>query len=341
MRRVVVSDDLRELEIWPSESFDRYRKLAEKEIRRLSNDKNNLIDVSCPACCSDEKEQGFNKFGLDYVECLNCKTLYISPRIRQELINQHFAKSEAIEFWRSHVVKESLEDRIGHLFKPRAIWVSNLTEQYFEKPSVFVDVNSMYNEFLDEIDKLNLFKDKIAIDPLTEINEGVKAIEGFKVIKQPLADVDSKKVNANVVTAFSVIDHVFSPEAFINAARSILVDDGILFFTVRTISGFDLQVLWENSEAIFPPDHINLLSIEGIVELVNRSGFEIIELSTPGQLDVELVINSMDNNKDLEIPRFISYFLKNRDKNAHRYFQELLQQLKLSSHARVAVRKKK
>jgi len=340
MRRVVVSDDYRELEIWPSESFNRYLEISEKEVKRLLIDKDNLVDVPCPACDSDRKRKGFKKFNLEYVECIDCKTLYVSPRPTQENINNYFVESAAIGFWHSHVVKESLKGRIGHLFRPRAIWVANLTEQYFEKPMVFVDVNSMYNEFLEEIDELGLFKDKIILEPAIDIAEYIKEEKGFKVINKSIMSVDSNEINANAVTAFAVVDRVFNPEIFLKAVRSILVERGLLFFTTTTISGFDLQVLWQNSKTIFPPDHINLLSIEGIVKLLERCGFEIIELSTPGQLDVELVKNAMQDNDKLKLPRFISYFLKNRDKNAHRSFQEFLQQFKLSSHVRVAARGK-
>ena len=340
MRRVVVSDDYRELEIWPSESFDRYLEITEKEVKRLLIDKGNLVDVPCPACDSNRRRKGFNKFGLEYVECMDCKTLYVSPRPSEENINRYFTESEATEFWQSHVVKETVKGRIGHLFRPRAVWVANLTEQYFEKPSVFVDINSMYNEFLEEIDKLNLFKNKIILNPAVDIAESIKEEKGFEVINKSIRSVDSTEINANAVTAFAVFDHVFNLKVFLNAVKSLLTDRGLLFFTTSTISGFDLQVLWNNSKTLFPPDKINLLSIEGIIKLLERCGFEIIELSTPGQLDVELVKNAMQNNDKLKVPRFISYFLKNRDKNAHRSFQEFLQQFKLSSHVRVAARRK-
>lgn len=340
MRRVVVSDDYRELEIWPSESFDKYLEITEKEVERLLIDKGNLVDVPCPACDSNRRRKGFNKFGLEYVECMDCKTLYVSPRPSEENINRYFTESEATEFWQSHVVKETIKGRIGHLFRPRAMWVANLTEQYFEKPAVFVDINSMYNEFLEEIDKLNLFKNKIILDPAIDIAESLKEEEGFEVINESIMGVDSNEVKANAVTAFAAIDSVFSPEILLKAVKSLLADSGLIFFTTTTISGFDLQVLWENSKTIFPPDHINLLSIEGIEKLLEKCDFEIIELSTSGQLDVELVRNAMANDDKLKVPRFISYFLNNRDKNAHRSFQEFLQRFKLSSHVRVAARKK-
>jgi len=338
MRQVVVSDDYRELEIWPSESFDRYLEITEKEVKRLLIDKGHLVDIPCPACNSNSRRKGFKKFGLEYVECIDCKTLYISPRPSEEDINHYFRQAKALEFWHSHVVKESLKARIRHLFRPRAMWVANLTGESFESPGVFVEVNSMYNEFLEEINRLNLFKVKIVLDPLIDIAESLK--EGFKLVNKSIMGVSPGEIDADVVTAFAVINRVFNPEDFLNGIRTILVDNGLLLFTTSTISGFDLQVLWENSKTIFPPERLNLLSIEGIVKLLGRCGFDIIELSTPGQLDLEVVRSAIRSDDKLKAPRFISYLLNNRDEDAHRSFQEFLQRFQLSSHVRVAARKK-
>ena len=340
MRRVVIFDDYKELEIWPPGSFDKYLEITRKEVKRLLIDKGKLVDVPCPACSSNKKKIGFNKFGLQYVECMDCKTLYASPRPTEATINKYIAESEASKFWQSHIDKATLKGRIFHLFRPRAMWVANLTEQYFKNPEVFVDINSMYNEFLEEIDMLNLFKNKIILVPTVNIAESLNCERGFNVINKPFIKKDYSDINANVVTALAIIDRVFSPEKFISAIKTMLTKRGLFFFTATTISGFDLQVLWSNAKTIFPPDKINLLSIEGIERLLERCGLEIIEVSTPGRLDVEFVKEAMQNNDKLKISRFISYLLNNRDESAHSYFQDFLQKFKLCSHVRVAARKR-
>jgi hypothetical protein len=106
--------------------------------------------------------------------------------------------------------------------------------------------------------------------------------------------------------------------------------------TTRTISGFDLQTLWDKTPYIFVPEHLNLLSIEGIRRLLESGGLNPMELSTPGQLDVELVIHAAKNDPTIELPRFIQYLLNERDRLAHHDFQEYLQKHRLSSHVRVA-----
>lgn len=219
------------------------------------------------------------------------------------------------------------------------MWIANLTEEYFQDPKVFVSLNPISLGFLQEIDNLNLFKTKILFNPYIKTPKSFTRKKVFKIIDGDFTK-NLNEINANAVSALGVIDRVFSPEKFLNTAKSLLLNGGLLFLTTSTISGFDLQVLWDKSKSIFPPDRINLLSIEGLTTLFEKNGFEIIELSTPGQLDVELVKNALNENKDIELPRFISYLLNNREENTLRSFQEFLQYFKLSSHVRIAARKK-
>ncbi len=108
---------------------------------------------------------------------------------------------------------------------------------------------------------------------------------------------------------------------------------GLCFLTSISISGFDLQVLWNNSNSIFPPDRMNVFSIEGLTALLERHGFECIELSTPGLLDVEIVANAYRQNPSMRLPRFVKYMLDKRDSETYQSFQEFLQRNRLSSFA--------
>ena len=81
------------------------------------------------------------------------------------------------------------------------------------------------------------------------------------------------------------------------------------------------------------------MSIEGLTALVERAGLELIELSTPGQLDVQLVQQACAADPALALPPFLEYLLKKRDALAHEDFQAYLQKHRLSSHVRFAARK--
>jgi hypothetical protein len=94
--------------------------------------------------------------------------------------------------------------------------------------------------------------------------------------------------------------------------------------------------LWDKTPYIFVPEHLNLLSIRGLELLIDRVGMEVVELSTPGQLDIELVEQASKHDPTLILPRFIDYLIKERGDRAHQEFQAFLQKHRLSSHVRVA-----
>ena len=81
---------------------------------------------------------------------------------------------------------------------------------------------------------------------------------------------------------------------------------------------------------------MNIFTIEGIISLFKNSGFEIIELSTPGMLDLNILENNMDNT---ELPKFLKDIIKNRDIFVKEAFQEFLQRGRLSSYLRIVAKK--
>ena len=96
---------------------------------------------------------------------------------------------------------------------------------------------------------------------------------------------------------------------------------------------FDLQVLWEKSVQIFPPHHLNFMSIEGFKRLFKRAGFEEIDISTPGQLDVDIVRNAFEQSGwegENKQQRFIKALIK---ETVSEDFQAFLRRNLMSSHA--------
>ena len=110
--------------------------------------------------------------------------------------------------------------------------------------------------------------------------------------------------------------------------------------TSATSSGFEYQVLKEHSPNIIVPDRLNILALEALVDQIEKAGFEVIELSTPGRLDVEIVKRAYEKDPNIPLDSFWKYIFDSRDANALHSFQEYLQQFRLSSHVRIAAIKK-
>ena len=107
-----------------------------------------------------------------------------------------------------------------------------------------------------------------------------------------------------------------------------------MVLTTQTVTGFDIQVLWEKSKSVAPPQHINLLSVDGLRRLAERVGFRVVTLSTPGVLDVDIVQNAMGGSPAPELPRFVRTLLAQSDATREA-FQVFLRERGLSSHVRL------
>ncbi|HEX5620907.1 MAG TPA: class I SAM-dependent methyltransferase, partial [Solirubrobacteraceae bacterium] len=92
----------------------------------------------------------------------------------------------------------------------------------------------------------------------------------------------------DVVTAFEVIEHLFSPRAFLERCAELLSDDGVVVLTCPNAAGFDVQILGAASATV-DAEHLNYFTPDSLAALVRRCGFDVVDVSTPGRLDAELV----------------------------------------------------
>ena len=111
-----------------------------------------------------------------------------------------------------------------------------------------------------------------------------------------------------------------------------------MFNYLSPLSGFEVQVLGEKSEIFVPPEKINLLSYEGMSVLIEKlKGFDILEFSTPGVLDIPNVINHLEDQCDSKF--FNCIFTERQYPELLSSFQDYLQMNRLGTFARLALRK--
>jgi len=326
---------MKESEIRPQELFDRYLELSRQDVEEFFSDHSDFVQIPCPACTSTEFGLGLTKSGFEYVTCLSCGTLYLSPRPTDAMISAYQRESKATEYFGTHFFKETEAARREQMFKPRAQLVNEWTSKLgLEEPLEFVDIGSGYGIFLEEIANLNRYGSVTGIEPAPTL-AAICRKKGFTIIEKCAEELTKGELGASFATSFEVLEHVFDPLTFLTGIRRALRKGGLLLFTTLTITGFDIQVLWEKSKSVNPPQHINFISVSGMEKLVERAGFDVVEVSTPGQLDVDIVANMAKENSDIELPRFVKQLVEEVSDEAREAFQKFLQDNRLSSHIRV------
>lgn len=140
------------------------------------------------------------------------------------------------------------------------------------------------------------------------------------------------------VVLLESLDRSDDPARLLEQAERCLARGGLLFVTALVASGFDFQVLGTNNRYFYPPDRTNCFTLNGLQRLLERFNLELVEVSTPGVLDVEIVQAHLAQDPSLPVSCF-ERALALADEPVRQAFQSFLQEKGLSSYARLAARK--
>ena len=154
------------------------------------------------------------------------------------------------------------------------------------------------------------------------------------MVEEVVDGVTGHEGAADLVTCFKVLEHVHAPLDFVRMLKGLARAGGFVCVSPLCVDGFDLQ----KSTQISPPHHINFLPVRGFERLFARAGLENVIVTTPGQLDVDIVRNAAERDPGvLAGHRFLREMLA-RDGMPGR-FQAFLSANQLSSHAWITGRR--
>lgn len=329
---------MRENDIRPQALLDEFFAHLQRDAVRLAARRADFVEVPCPFCAAGTVRSAFEKEGFRYVECDGCASLYASPRPTPALLREYLETSEAVQFWSTHFYRETADARRAQMFRPRAARIASLADQYgLDAQAVCADIGAGYGLFLLELAELRRFGHLLAVEPDARL-AGVCRGHGFDVVEKWVEDLQPGDVAADLGAAFEVLEHVFDPLAFLQASARTVKPGGLLFFSTLACTGFDIQVLWEHSRSVSPPQHLNFPSVDGARRLMERAGLQMVEISTPGQLDVDIVRNRIHAHPELPVPRF-ARTIAAADESARQALQQVLREHRLSSHIQCVARR--
>ena len=337
MKTVVSLQELVDFEIRPGALLSEYHERTRESLAAVTAAAESLVEVSCPGCTGAESDAAFDRFGLTYRLCRACGTLFVSPRPSEAALASYYRSSAPAIFWRERIQVETRDVRLEKLVEPRAEWVLEALAEYAPSARIGIDVSPYGGALLERLLRQGGAVDRLtAAHPAADLDVNGE-VTGLRVRPGEVAALEAVGP-ADFVMAFDAVDGAADVQQLVHAVHAALRPGGLFLLTATSISGFDLQVLWDRSATITPPDKLNLLSLDGLRNLF-RVGWEIIELSTPGLFDVENVRRAVTADPSAPWPRFIRSLVFQGDAAARAEFQEYLQRHRLTSFARVLVRR--
>ncbi len=332
MKNIVVNDEYHQADLKPSVLLDEYIDLLKKDVLN-GLAQGDLIKTACPACRSSRTNTSFEKFSFTYHECADCQSLYVALRPGDARISSFYREAPSKVFWRNQLSEASRSQRKAKIIKPRFEWIIDSAAEYLPHAKHWVDVHTGQQRYLQAMAQTT-FERKTTLFPYG----ATAAIDGIAVVDKPWWEAGLNE-EADIISLFEVMDHASDVEALFASVRRMLKKDGLCFITNILASGFDIKELGREARNIYPPDRLNVLSAKGLNQLLERHGFECLEFSTPGILDVEIVLAALREDPSRSSSPFVRDLILNSTDDIRLDFQEFLQRSLLSSYGRILIRK--
>lgn len=302
MKTIVSVQEISEFDIKPRESVERWRRLVEKEIASRWADRSGWTPANWPTCASSEQVPAFDRFGFSYVECNSCGSLYAATRPPESALWSWYRDSAPSRFWREEILLASESARVEKILRPRADWILDGIAEYHPLARNVVDVSPHSRAMLDLLVDGGGRVEVIAAGVTADF-EG-KSARRIKVQPTQLGKLPALG-GSDVIVAMDVINRVADIGGLLENFEKSLAPGGLVFGTATVASGFEVQTLWDRSPTVIPPDKLNLPSVTAIGRMFAEPTWEILELSTPGMFDVELVRQILAENGDKPWPRVV------------------------------------
>ena len=226
---------------------------------------------NCPICNSEKRTNFVERMGLVFVQCDDCEHVYQDPVIKKEVAAKLYSEQKSAIL---HCINTKNIDSIK------------------------------YNYGLDLIDKIELeyqngggfswsfkrgYTDCVGIDVSNYASE-YENEQGINYIFSTFEELDPKSIGEpyDVISMWSVLEHIYDPRNFLNNLQKILKPNGLVFILVPNLKSLATRLTREKSPC-FCWKHPHMFHIKTLDLLMNKVGMKKIHCET--------VITEIDNIK--------------------------------------------
>lgn len=304
-----------------------------------------FIKRPCPFCGEESytEEVPFqNRYGV--ARCKKCNSLYVNPCPTQEVLNDYYNNYECntmleavykkrADKEKSAILDGRIETIISYIHKVNRdtikileIGCSNgsflaklkrrVNELQIQKTIEYIGVDTNENAIRESVD--------------TELNLVAATIESY---------LETTQEKFDIIWNSELVEHLIDPFSVFEKLYHVINQGGYMIFTTPNDASIEMKNLSYNVPRvlacnILPPMHLNAFSVQNVAHFVMRSGFSVVDISTPGKFDVEIFEMQkeyLDNPLLLEI--------ENMTEEQKEYLQNIITISGGSSHLQCVVTK--
>ncbi|KGG14208.1 3-demethylubiquinone-9 3-methyltransferase [Prochlorococcus sp. MIT 0601] len=209
----------------------------------------------------------------------------------------YYRTSRNYQYWVDNIFPQSARARVDKICKPSIKRIQKVLDPYLNfQETEALEIGPGFGLFAKQCCDENIFKSFEVIEPTPPLAKHCKEL-GLSVHQIDIESFISNAKAYNFICAFEVIEHIYNPFDFLQRCNQLLKPQGILCISCPNGIGFDTKMLGSFSPSV-DNEHVNLFSPAGIEIILKRSGFKVINLQTPGKMDVEIVLDQINESPD-------------------------------------------
>lgn len=277
-------------QIRPEKLIQGAREAYEKDLSFYHSNLSLFVPRNCPACDLPEGTFFDTRDGFSYSRCKSCACIFMNPGPTPHLVEEFYERSENYKFWSQYMYPESRAQRLATIHQKRADWVLNFLENRFPTDSQIniLELGAGTGDTLKVISSSKKFRiSSFAIEPNPSMKDHLSS--------NAISDISEQELHTSkyqdffdIVICFEVLEHILSPLIFLKQAQRNLVNGGYFLASTPNAQSLEIQLLRGRSTTL-DVEHISLLAVSSVQILAFKSGYQVLECSTPGLLDLELL----------------------------------------------------
>lgn len=273
------------------------------------------------------------KNGLVYNICSKCSTIFLRNRPDAAGYKEFYNVSAMLKVFATSIFPHSNASRIENIYKPRFKKILDYYTKLIHQKGNFIEIGAGSGMFSELVKESQIFSRCIAIEPSPHLAESCRK-KGLDVIEKSIEDISHENnIFADITLAgcFELLEHLLDPVTFVKKIYSVIPPGGLFCLTTPNGRGFDILELKEKSTTL-GLTHVNLFNPESLTLLLEQAGFNVLEVSTPGQLDVDLVNREFKSDGISKNDSWLRHFLLTSTDADKKKLQQFLVETNQSSH---------
>jgi len=244
---------------------------------------------SCTICNSNEITLLKNFEKLYLVKCKQCSFVFDKRIPTQEELYEHY--------------KVYSYSTLKPLPKETSKSYNKLLDEFekYRKNGNILDISCGQGDFLIEAKKRNW---NVYGTEFSKSAVDICLSRGINMYKGDLNKKIFQNISFDVVTSFEVIEHINTPQSFIEVSNYKLRNNGLLYCTTPNFDAILRFMEKDKFKIINYPEHISFFTKKSISILGDRYNLKKIKILTSG-LDIGRFINILKNKKDIPYDRNI------------------------------------